>query len=99
MSWLSTLFLSRTASNTGVLARDVKARQRREAQESRAAKREHEADWKGRDAVRTRNERWMTIGPHGMADTVAGWYEDPWHEAYYRYWDGSAWTAHLQTTP
>ena len=26
----------------------------------------------------------------------AGWYPDPWSLAVYRYWDGSAWTAHTQ---
>lgn len=29
----------------------------------------------------------------------AGWYQDPWGQAPYRWWDGSAWTAHTHWPP
>lgn len=29
-----------------------------------------------------------------MTPTPAGWYEDPWGSAAWRYWDGSEWTEH-----
>ncbi len=28
------------------------------------------------------------------ATTTPGWHQDPWRQAAYRWWDGSAWTAH-----
>jgi membrane protease YdiL (CAAX protease family) len=30
-----------------------------------------------------------------MTTTPPGWYPDPWHPAYFRYWDGGRWTAAL----
>jgi hypothetical protein len=35
--------------------------------------------------------------PDAVVIAVAGWYPDPGGEPHWRYWDGSAWTAH--TTP
>ena len=34
-----------------------------------------------------------------MADQPAGWYPDPRGEAAQRYWDGTAWTDHVDGTP
>lgn len=31
----------------------------------------------------------------GAPPTAAGWYPDPWHQATWRYHDGTAWTSHL----
>ena len=33
------------------------------------------------------------------ASWAAGWYRDPWYEGQQRYWDGTAWTPHVQPAP
>jgi hypothetical protein len=38
---------------------------------------------------------WMTIALWKPSTIAPGWYADPVGETSYRYWDGTAWTAHL----
>ena len=40
------------------------------------------------------------VGVDDSADTrswPAGWYADPWYSGQQRYWDGRAWTPHVQS--
>jgi len=48
----------------------------------------------GADAVsRAAGERAARVA--ALAATPAGWYADPWRQATWRWWDGTAWTGHL----
>ncbi|MBU4464425.1 MAG: DUF2510 domain-containing protein [Actinobacteria bacterium] len=34
-----------------------------------------------------------------MTTSAPGWYDDPWNPTSIRYWDGAAWTGHVQPRP
>lgn len=41
----------------------------------------------------------MAVEDDRPSVTAPGWYDDPWRQCQYRYWDGTAWTANVSGAP